>query len=82
MESLEPDGHLRPLADLREEFDRLLGDTAPDHVVCYCGSGVTSAHTIFVMEETGLPGAKLYAGSWSEWCSDPTRPVARGGEPA
>lgn len=82
MESLMPDGHLRPPADLREEFDRLLGGTAPDHVVCYCGSGVTSAHTIFVMERSGLPGARLYPGSWSEWCSDPARPVARGTEPA
>lgn len=82
MESLAPNGHLRPPADLRGEFDRLLGGAAPNHVVCYCGSGVTSAHTILVMERSGLPGARLYPGSWSEWCSDPARPVARGIEPA
>lgn len=82
MESLTPDGHLRPPADLRAEFDRLLGGVVPDHVICYCGSGVTSAHTILAMERSGLPGARLYSGSWSEWCSDPARPVARGTEPA
>jgi thiosulfate/3-mercaptopyruvate sulfurtransferase len=43
-----------------------------------CGSGVTACHNALAMEVAGLPGAKLYAGSWSEWIRDPRRPVARG----
>lgn len=63
---------------LREEFDSLLGLTAPQSVVCSCGSGITACHNLLAMEIAGLSGAKLYAGSWSEWCSDPSRPVATG----
>jgi thiosulfate/3-mercaptopyruvate sulfurtransferase len=44
-----------------------------------CGSGVTACHNIFAMELAGLGGSRLYPGSWSEWCSDPTRAVATGG---
>jgi thiosulfate/3-mercaptopyruvate sulfurtransferase len=48
--------------------------------VFYCGSGVSAAFNVLAMEVAGLPGAKLYPGSWSEWCSDPNRPVATGTE--
>jgi thiosulfate/3-mercaptopyruvate sulfurtransferase len=45
-----------------------------------CGSGVTACHNLLALEAAGLPGARLYAGSWSEWITDPTHPVARGPE--
>jgi thiosulfate/3-mercaptopyruvate sulfurtransferase len=52
-----------------------LGGVAPDHVVCYCGSGVTACHNLLALEHVGLTGGKLYPGSWSEWSSDPSRPT-------
>jgi len=49
-----------------------------DQIVCYCGSGVTACHNLLAFEHAGLTGAKLYAGSWSEWSSDASRPVEKG----
>jgi thiosulfate/3-mercaptopyruvate sulfurtransferase len=63
---------------LRDEWRQLLGDTEPAHVVMYCGSGVTACHNLLAMEHAGLRGAKIYPGSWSEWSSDPTRPIETG----
>jgi thiosulfate/3-mercaptopyruvate sulfurtransferase len=60
-------------------FEALLGPVPPDRCVFYCGSGVTSAFLVFLMEHAGLAGARLYPGSWSEWCSRPDRAVATGG---
>ena len=77
-DNLTPEGHLRDAAALRPEFDALLGTVPPERCVFYCGSGVTSAFLVFLLEQAGLPGAKLYPGSWSEWCSDPARAVATG----
>jgi thiosulfate/3-mercaptopyruvate sulfurtransferase len=68
------DGTLLPRDQLRAQFDALLGGRAPEQVVMYCGSGVTACQNLLAMEHAGLPGAKLYPGSWSEWSSDPTRP--------
>ena len=51
---------------------------AVDELVVYCGSGVTACHHLLALTHAGMPGARLYAGSWSEWCRDPARPVARG----
>ena len=59
------------------EFLALLAGVDPAQAVMQCGSGVTACHNLLAMEIAGLRGAKLYAGSWSEWCSDPARPVAR-----
>ena len=78
-DNLTPDGHLRDGAALRQEFQALLGRVPPERCVFYCGSGVTSAFLVFLMEHAGLPGARIYPGSWSEWCSHPDRPVATGG---
>jgi thiosulfate/3-mercaptopyruvate sulfurtransferase len=75
--NLAADGHFKPAAELREEFAQLLGSARPDQVVHQCGSGVTACHNLLAMEVAGLPGSRLYPGSWSEWCSDPRRPVAR-----
>ena len=60
---------------LRQEFSELLGATEAMDVIHQCGSGVTACHNLLAMEYAGLSGSHLYAGSWSEWCSDPTRPV-------
>ncbi len=54
--------------ELRARYASVLGDTAADRVVCYCGSGVTACHLLLGLEAAGLYGARLYNGSWSEWC--------------
>ena len=76
---VEPSGRFKPATILRKEFNELLGNNAPGNVVHYCGSGVTACHNLLAMEIAGLPGSRLYPGSWSEWVSDPSRPVATGG---
>jgi thiosulfate/3-mercaptopyruvate sulfurtransferase len=60
---------------LRQEFLALLGNTLASDVIHQCGSGVTACHNLLSMENAGLSGSQLYAGSWSEWCADPKRPV-------
>lgn len=67
--------------ELRAEFSDLLGDRDPRTVVHVCGSGVTACVNVLGMEMAGMSGSKLYAGSWSEWCSDPARPAATGDQP-
>jgi len=69
------DGTLRPASELKTEFERVLGGRRATDVVMYCGSGVTACHNLLAMERAGLRGAKLFAGSWSEWEADPARPV-------
>jgi thiosulfate/3-mercaptopyruvate sulfurtransferase len=76
--NLDADGKFKPPTTLRQEFDDLLGDNAPGNVAHYCGSGVTACHNLLAMEIAGLAGSRLYPGSWSEWCSNPLRPVATG----
>ncbi|MCB1887224.1 MAG: sulfurtransferase [Rhodocyclaceae bacterium] len=75
-DNLNDDGRFKPAHALREDFSRVLGETPPERVVHMCGSGVTACHNALAMEVAGLPGSRLYAGSWSEWCSSPERPVA------
>ncbi|MGE0043027.1 MAG: sulfurtransferase [Vicinamibacterales bacterium] len=65
---------------LRAEWSATLGGHAPSSVIMYCGSGVTACHNLLALEHAGLSGARLYAGSWSEWCSDPARPTRTGDE--
>ena len=77
-DNVSSDGTMRPAEELRAEFEEVLGGTPPEQTVMYCGSGVTACHNLLAMEHAGLRGAKLYAGSWSEWEADPTRPVERG----
>lgn len=72
-----PDGRFRDAAQLREEFLDLLDGRSSSQVIHYCGSGITACHNILAMEVAGLPGSVLYPGSWSEWCSDSSRPVGR-----
>lgn len=77
-ENLDMDGTFLAPEALRETYQALLHGTAPEQVVHMCGSGVTACHNLLAMEVAGLPGSKLYAGSWSEWITDASRPVATG----
>ena len=61
---------------LRAEFKALLGNTPVSKVINQCGSGVSACHNLLAMEVAGLSGSHLYVGSWSEWCTDPKRPIA------
>jgi thiosulfate/3-mercaptopyruvate sulfurtransferase len=76
--SLAADGRLLEPDELRRSLETSLGGVPPSHVVAMCGSGVTACHLLLAMEHAGLTGARLYAGSWSEWIRDPRRPVATG----
>ncbi len=76
-DNLGPDGRFKPPARLRDEF-AALGAAGGQPVVQQCGSGVTACHNMLAMLHAGLPAGTLYPGSWSEWCADPMRPVARG----
>jgi thiosulfate/3-mercaptopyruvate sulfurtransferase len=75
-DNLQADGCYKPPAQLREEFMAL--GAVGGEVVHQCGSGVTACHNLLAMAHAGLAAGALYAGSWSEWCSDPARPVAKG----
>jgi thiosulfate/3-mercaptopyruvate sulfurtransferase len=76
-DNLNPDGTFKAAEVLRKEFGELLGGRPGDEVINYCGSGVAACHNILAMEVAGLPRSRLYAGSWSDWISDPRRPVGR-----
>lgn len=79
--NLRPDGRFKPAQALHEEFLALLGDTPAASVVHSCGSGVSACHNLLAMRHADFSGARLYAGSWSEWCADASRPVAKGAAP-
>lgn len=76
-DNLTPDGRFKSAHQLKQEFSPLFA--AAPQAIMQCGSGVTACHNLLALEVAGLPGAALYPGSWSEWCSDPARPVATGG---
>jgi thiosulfate/3-mercaptopyruvate sulfurtransferase len=79
MADLVGDHGLVPPASLRRLLDRH-GARPGTPVGAYCGSGVVAAHLVLACEVAGIP-ASLYAGSWSDWVADPSRPVATGPEP-
>ncbi len=76
--SLAADNRFLPPAELKARWLKRLADAAPDNLIAMCGSGVTACHNLLSLEVAGLPGGKLYAGSWSEWIRDPRRPITRG----
>jgi thiosulfate/3-mercaptopyruvate sulfurtransferase len=76
--NLGPGGRFLPADELRRRWREFLGDADPANVVAMCGSGVTACHNLLALEVAGLRGAKLYAGSWSEWIRNPTRGIATG----
>ena len=76
--NLAADGRFLPAEALRLRWNTLLGSQPPAGLIAMCGSGVTACHNLLAMEHAGLAGARLYAGSWSEWIRDPRRPIATG----
>jgi len=78
MDNLTPEGTFKPSPVLKQELASTLQGRSPADVIHYCGSGVAACHNLLAMEIAGLAGGKLYAGSWSEWSADPTRPQERG----
>lgn len=72
------DGLAKPPQELAREFQHLLAGREPASLVAMCGSGVTACHHLLAMAHAGMPGARLFTGSWSGWIEDPARPVARG----
>ena len=77
-ENFSADGRFKPAAELKSEFEQLLQGREPVTVVHHCGSGVSAVPNLIAMEVAGLGPTLLYAGSWSEWITNPKRPVARG----
>ncbi len=77
-QNIGADGRFKPAAELRAEFEQLLDGRDPAGVVHHCGSGVSAVPNVIAMELAGFGPSALYAGSWSEWCSDPIRPVEKG----
>lgn len=74
-ETMTADKHLRSEEELRHHYRSLIGDQEPSDIIFYCGSGVTAAQNVLAMTHAGMPGARMYVGSWSEWITDPGRPV-------
>jgi thiosulfate/3-mercaptopyruvate sulfurtransferase len=79
--NIDAAGRFLPRAQLRERWLQILGARAPHALIAMCGSGVTACHNLLALDAAGLPGAALYAGSWSEWIRDPGRPVVTGSMP-
>ena len=77
-ENLDFDGTYLSSDELRKAYLNLLHGVKPEQVIHTCGSGVTACHNMLAMEIAGLPSGKLFAGSWSEWITDPSRPIATG----
>jgi thiosulfate/3-mercaptopyruvate sulfurtransferase len=76
-DNLTPAGTFKPAPQLQEEWQAIIGTRPTQQIVHQCGSGVTACHNLLAMDAAGLTGSRLYAGSWSEWCADPSRPMVR-----
>jgi thiosulfate/3-mercaptopyruvate sulfurtransferase len=79
--SLDAQGLFLPPAELHRALAASLDGNRPEQAIVMCGSGVTACHLLLALEHAGLGGARLYAGSWSEWSRDPALPVRTGAEP-
>lgn len=79
-DNLDMGGDFLPTDELKEQFNVLMKGNIPENVIHMCGSGVTACHNMIAMEAAGLAGSKLYVGSWSEWITEPDRPIALGEE--
>ncbi|MCQ4348433.1 sulfurtransferase [Pseudomonas stutzeri] len=77
IDNLDDRERFLPAEALRQRFSSLIGSRSPQRLVAYCGSGVTACHNLFALCRAGYPLGRLYAGSWSEWITDPSRPVIR-----
>jgi len=78
--NLGSDARFLPVQELRRRFEQSQAGVADDHTIVMCGSGVTACNLLLAMEAAGKRGARLYAGSWSEWIRDPSRPIKKGTE--
>jgi thiosulfate/3-mercaptopyruvate sulfurtransferase len=78
--NLDAQGRFLEAGQLRRSWDNTVRGASPRLLIAMCGSGVTACHNLLALEVAGLSGARLYAGSWSEWITDPAHPVARGSE--
>jgi thiosulfate/3-mercaptopyruvate sulfurtransferase len=78
--NIDADGFFLPVDTLKDKLSRLMGEIPSEQAVFYCGSGVTACHNLLAVAHAGLELPRLYAGSWSEWSSDESRPVATGNE--
>jgi thiosulfate/3-mercaptopyruvate sulfurtransferase len=67
-ENLRSDKTFKSARELHEQYTQFLAGLAPEQLIVHCGSGVTACHTLLALERAGLPNAKLYVGSFSEWC--------------
>jgi thiosulfate/3-mercaptopyruvate sulfurtransferase len=76
LDNVRSDGTFKTPQELRAAFEEVLAGIRPEKVVHYCGSGVSACHNLLAMAVAGLPGGKLYVGSWSEWSAEPERPRA------
>jgi thiosulfate/3-mercaptopyruvate sulfurtransferase len=76
--NLDAQGRFLDPSELRRRWQQTLQGEPPAALISMCGSGITACHNLLALDAAGLPGARLYAGSWSEWIRDPARPVARG----
>lgn len=76
-DNVTPSGTFKSPDALKKDFESMLAGRDPGDVVHYCGSGVAACHNLLAMEIAGLPGGRLFPGSWSEWIADPARPIAR-----
>lgn len=80
-DNLDARGRFKNAEELKQQFAHLFADVPSDEVVFYCGSGVTACHNLLAIACAGMPAARLYAGSWSDWCSDPQRLIQTGNTP-
>jgi thiosulfate/3-mercaptopyruvate sulfurtransferase len=78
LDNLDERGRFRPPAALAERWRAATGGATGKDAICMCGSGVTACQQLLALEAAGITGARLYAGSWSEWIRDPARPIASG----
>jgi thiosulfate/3-mercaptopyruvate sulfurtransferase len=78
LENLGAEGRFRPPATLADLWRERVGVASGRAAICMCGSGVTACQGLLALESAGVQGTRLYAGSWSEWIRDPSRPIARG----
>lgn len=77
--NLDSDGRFLPPEALRARYAALGAGERP--TIAYCGSSLSATHDLLALELAGIRGARLYEGSWSDWSSDPSRPVATGATP-